>query len=82
MSDAEYIRYEMGKARPEPGGVVRIKAAVAEHGGESRWLTLTPDAYERVIDALLRHPRPHRPLPKSLGMGEGGPPDLSSRELT
>lgn len=52
MTDEEYLNYELDKARPEPGGVVRIKAR-AEHGGESKWLRLSAEDYERVIAALV-----------------------------
>lgn len=47
--DAEYIRYELNKARS--ADVIRIKAMSDE--GESKWLSISPEAYERVISALV-----------------------------
>lgn len=51
MTDDEYIRRELSKARPtSPNDTVCIKAR--SDAGESRWITLSREAYERMINAL------------------------------
>jgi hypothetical protein len=47
VTDDEYITRELTKAM-EPGAPVKIKAMGP--GGESRWVTVGPEKFARILD--------------------------------
>jgi hypothetical protein len=58
-TDAEYRAYELSKAYPTDGETVRIK--VRSMVGESRWIGITPELFEKVAAVLSAEPTEETP---------------------
>ena len=55
--DQRYIRRELSKARPYDAAE-KVQLKIRSSAGESRWVSIPSDVYERVIDAACTLPAP------------------------
>ncbi len=59
--EAWYIRSELGKARPF-NAAKRVQVKVRSADGESRWVAISSDQFELIVETLA--PTTHTPTPQ------------------